>query len=1372
MSLPLINVDIDNTIHAFEEGGRLLYKYSPLQNLKVEVEENIDLTNLRMSASTSNIDINTPVALDTEVSYDQSVNLIVNDYTNPLKIVNSRFYLTDSQNYKIADRRGNLDTNIYTEENFKTEAGLIKTVRSVISLDFLGIVDGGSMPVGSYHFYFKLADSDGNESDFISESGKVVCHIGSVNKPKSIRGGQLDEDSNKAIKFRLNNLDLSYDYINIYYTRSSGDNITKSFSTHKIVDKFKINGVSTELSITGYEDHTGIDATEINIRYASFDSAQTNENCQGITFVGNTVRNYEIYKTLEKLSLLITPSLSNDETIGNLNQNYQETYPKTGYEYYNVDNIYYKLGNWDEDIYRYGIVYILNDYTLSPVFNTRGIKELGNTTLFKAYSTNETINIGEDYNFETSYDNDNPENSKGIFKINNSVGVFNGSEEIKPIGIKFNFSESVISGNADIGSPGLKDFTKGFFLVRQKRIPTLLTQAVGIATSSKAYIPVLKDSAYYVGESFLKDHNGKPLLGRALFPIEDTEIQNNALLCPEATLRSFTFNNYFNSSEFTLARSKYESSNLFVGNNNIFSLGNLVYNGDKTETDTNLLLVEPGIELINNGDVKFSSRSGNELEAWTHADPINGDINDVMNSSVDEVELSNSVTKVRGEFNTYIGSSKDIEFGKYYNIFQKDYSFEERWKDYFRVRYNDSSPFMAVSDRISWDDLESESIVTYRGDCYINTYTHRMNWNFIDPELPTNTQIIDPWNWYKNYRVKTTDIRIAGDDIIVDDITGDLTGGSVLSSYKKVLPIFTYKSVDINVDIDTADVGDVSTYKITLPDGKKFDKYSEANGTFGTKYLNRPDVNGISLGHWATFKICSNVNLAMRDADFSRPAEEAVHGTKRKFHPFQEANIKSKLPESNILNSGISKSLSDKYYFEVPEVPFIKDTFTTRIHYSDILTDTAFKNGNRVFRGQNYQDYTLEHGELIKLIDWFGRLIAVMEHGILMIPVNERAMMKNQSGEDVYINTSNVLPKNPKVLSNTFGSVWTDSIIKTARWIYGIDTIAKKVWRTNGELFELISDLKIQKFLNDHIYMKSIERKKTPGLYSIKTHYNAFKSDILFVFKYGDKKWHLCWNELLEKWVTRNTWFPEFSENINNIFYTFANNNVHPNKGNVLYKHGFAGNEEELGNILPTKWYDLQEPFEYEFVVIGQQGIQKIFDNLKIISNLAKPSEFYYEIVGEGFDWVKQKKDIYGFEDDQEFIDYLNADSTRKKVPYIYYNSEFVEGYRDALKNKDLTIEENNKTKEKLVHSYQRGLDMKDNGRMRGNMHYVEDFWDVQIQPISFKYAYLDGEGELAFTNNSQMKIRDKYIKIRVKYDGTEYAIINALTTFFTISYA
>jgi len=158
MSLPQINVNIHNTIHIFPEDGNLLYKYAPFYNLKVtRTDGRIDLDRLTLPANTANIDINNPISLDTELSYDDSVNLLINDHRNPLKIVNSRFYLTSSTSYKIADRRGNLDTNIYTSENFPIETGLIKTVRSVVTLDFLGIFDGGIMPVGSYTFYFKLA---------------------------------------------------------------------------------------------------------------------------------------------------------------------------------------------------------------------------------------------------------------------------------------------------------------------------------------------------------------------------------------------------------------------------------------------------------------------------------------------------------------------------------------------------------------------------------------------------------------------------------------------------------------------------------------------------------------------------------------------------------------------------------------------------------------------------------------------------------------------------------------------------------------------------------------------------------------------------------------------------------------------------------------------------------------------------------------------------------------------------------------------------------------------------------------------------------------------------------------------------------------
>jgi hypothetical protein len=36
-----------------------------------------------------------------------------------------------------------------------------------------------------------------------------------------------------------------------------------------------------------------------------------------------------------------------------------------------------------------------------------------------------------------------------------------------------------------------------------------------------------------------------------------------------------------------------------------------------------------------------------------------------------------------------------------------------------------------------------------------------------------------------------------------------------------------------------------------------------------------------------------------------------------------------------------------------------------------------------------------------------------------------------------------------------------------------------------------------------------------------------------------EKVWNLCYNEPLEKFVTFYSWVPSYSENINNIFFSF-----------------------------------------------------------------------------------------------------------------------------------------------------------------------------------------------------------------------------------------
>lgn len=155
---------------------------------------------------------------------------------------------------------------------------------------------------------------------------------------------------------------------------------------------------------------------------------------------------------------------------------------------------------------------------------------------------------------------------------------------------------------------------------------------------------------------------------------------------------------------------------------------------------------------------------------------------------------------------------------------------------------------------------------------------------------------------------------------------------------------------------------------------------------------------------------------------------------------------------------------------------------------------------------------------------------------------------------------------------------------------------------------------------------------------------------------------------------------------------------------------------------------------------------------------------------------------------EEKYEEFLKTSSAPLKLPYIdttedltelipvTYDTTSVPG--TILSNnptvevlRKISIRMNNKTKEKLVQIYQRGVNISKVGRMRGNMEYIEDAWDVQIQAPTIKYAYIKND-ELAFSDAKQFKARDKYIKIKVRYDGTQYAIVNAIRTYFRQSYA
>jgi hypothetical protein len=131
-----------------------------------------------------------PVDIILQDSYDGAVNMIINDGKNRPRLINSRFSVQDENTFKIPDHSGFKDTNIYDEETFDVDTQLKAIPIKIPIVTYDGLIDnGGKLSCGTYTFYFKLADADGNETEVIAESGIVQCHIGSPNSPSAIRMG-------------------------------------------------------------------------------------------------------------------------------------------------------------------------------------------------------------------------------------------------------------------------------------------------------------------------------------------------------------------------------------------------------------------------------------------------------------------------------------------------------------------------------------------------------------------------------------------------------------------------------------------------------------------------------------------------------------------------------------------------------------------------------------------------------------------------------------------------------------------------------------------------------------------------------------------------------------------------------------------------------------------------------------------------------------------------------------------------------------------------------------------------------------------------------------------------------------------------------
>ena len=786
----------------------------------------------------------------------------------------------------------------------------------------------------------------------------------------------------------------------------------------------------------------------------------------------------------------------------------------------------------------------------------------------------------------------------------------------------------------------------------------------------------------------------------------------------------------------------------------------------------------------------FSSIAGNSQEAYRtsyineqhSARRKRASNNDRTNKNDDDFNF------VRGIFSPYLGivaspfsnevdkfiTEKERGYSRTFNIYAKgtilNYDSTKEKDPNLLIRFNDNSPYYPISNRIEFTENNLDSIINgidiFRGDCFLCTFTHRVNRNFQDASSPTNDKILYPETWDQNYSsTQPTDNK--GNDKIQKG------------------------------DINAVKLGSWITIKI---------------------------------------KSTNNLSIRTIDESYREEVAIFGHGRKfYPLEPIS-AEGGQKIPTSYVSNNGFRTNLGIKNFSGFKDKPYIRNEFKNRVLYSNVNNTDLNINGYRVFELGNFKDYSKQYGEITKLIPFGNNLVCIMEHGVGVLAIKERTLMANSTGGDVFINNKTILPENITMINESYGSQWPESVILTPYYIFGIDASEKKIWMTDGSQLKIISDHVISRFLQENIPFKANEYDVNIINSNIKTTYNAKKADVMFTLwnQKENKLWNICYNILTGDFVTFYSWIPSYAVNIDSTMYSFEyrktkNDNEFWKHDNHLWKHGNTKDEY----VKPTTWYGETHPFEFEFVVNDYMYVQKIFQNLKMIANDAEPESFHFTISGDNYSFGKDKKNMYYRQEatrelmkqqgsEIEYDDkYSDTELQKQNKSFIfpeYYKKEKPEYYMYEIykqltsdgKNYDnlsgTEVTHNKSTDQYNISIHVKNTPIDKENRIRGNSQYKENQWDVQIPSIVFNeknekewekppivlpestdqydikstnieklpegYTIDDIDTIDTWSERKEAKIRDKYIKIKIRYSGKQLATIYSILTMYQMSIA
>jgi hypothetical protein len=1116
--------------------------------------------------------------LEIQPDYDESVNLLFTIVGSRPRIVNSKFKaLHNGTEFSILpDRSTTASTaasNTYTASTVNKETSMILFSQKILKVDLQGITAGGKLKCGNYTYVFYYMTEDFNRTSIIGQSS--VCQIAIGDNVSSMRGGDETEFTNKRVQLRLSNVDTDFRYVKAYAMYSSGQEALEE-QYLEFTQPLSITGTTVDFFHTGFEEVVEVNQSEVNIDYASIESAAASTQVGGYYFLADVRQRVVEFSELRS------------RTFSGTLPSYRETslaitggFPG----YCNPVNVYNSLGYMSGETYPYGIVYIMTDGSLSPVFPIKGcdIKAAGDGVLTHVYSSEG--------------------NNKGL--------VTYPFHHQKPVYDEVNQALKIKSITLNVASlqndSYIQENTLGFFIVRGERRPNALTQGVLLPTIKAPTIEASDSNPNnQEGYGANTDTGGS---GAGGYYVTNGANQDDInvfkhLINLDCIVEAFLYNGWS------------EGADTVINENNGISSGYMPVQimVDKTtydvwETDP----VKPYIfrSKSNSPNLRhWALISGealvNEAEFITALQRENMGIHQIAKL---KFLVTDQITPVRqgDDFPIY-------NFGCHYQM-----------SGYHTIYTGSNKPTPKGVSRIVY--VPAESLAT--GTDFIS----KLKVALLERTTESNTSRHFWINqWFNSY----FGIKIADTESLVDSIPGvanpigsDLRPGKTLSKqfsdgtlgYSNLgrsvpaaflvniypqgtilSPDDLYQSVDnvvyrqISQRYTWADVnalgnqvpvfgGDCFISKVS----RKLNHAPERNSsTVQTEQGQRWNIDsGMIITWWQE----SKYNLHLR-----QPKQyDATELEKRSFYPYQSlgnavAYRKYRLPETKAHSPGYAVITPPKSFFGIsPQVPFEQTRFMSRIYHSEKHIPNVFRNGYRSFLETAFRDYDTGMGSIVAMFNHRGNLLVIFEHGVGITSVEQRVETARDAGGSIVIEPTTVLPPTLTYLTREIGCQDTLSLVQTPGAVYGMDRSKHKIWRMADKL-EVISDRDVSSWLIDN-----------PAV-NPRAGYDFEYGEALFI----TDNWTLVFLEDMGQWTSFYTY-------ASGQFFARLNKNLFSFVGKTAYKHNVVDSYTIYGQ---------QQDVIVEMVVNKAYAMTKVMDYIEIISNEVPPVKVeifsYNQIVSIG----------------------------------------------------------------------------------------------------------------------------------------------------------